>query len=75
MERVKAAIRRNSDRAYWCASMNRNMKLKNLQNTHVTTLCMHVLPMVLGFLIAYLQTNKCTTHCAYLHQLWCVDIH
>ncbi len=30
MERVKAAMRRKRDKAYWCANMNRNMKLKNL---------------------------------------------
>ena len=30
MERVKAAMRRKRDKAYWCANRNRNMKLKNL---------------------------------------------
>ena len=32
MDLVRAAMRRKRDKAYWCASMNRNRKLKNLQH-------------------------------------------
>lgn len=31
MDLVRAAIRRKRERAYWCASMKRKRKLKNLQ--------------------------------------------
>ena len=45
MERVRAAMRRKRDRAYWCASMNKKRKLKNLQRSalgishHACSLC------------------------------------